>query len=174
MRRVLAVLVAGARALCRYGTLAAFAVLIGVVLLQVLGRVPGIRSPAWTEEVARFALVYLVAFSCGLALLRGELVNVDLFVAPLSERARRVVDRFVDVVVLVFSLAIIPGAWDYVVGSFGERARSIDLPMVGVYVVALIIPVSLAFFSIARLLGFAPTGQIGQPEHYTMERGELV
>lgn len=168
MRRILAVLVAGASALCRYGTLAAFALLIGVVLLQVLGRVPGIRSPAWTEEVARFALVYLVAFSCGLALLRGELVNVDLFVAPLSEKARRVVDRVVDVVILVFSLAIIPGAWDYVVGSFGERARSIDLPMIAIYVVALIIPVSLAFFSSARILGFS------RAEHYTMERGELV
>ncbi|WP_448206965.1 TRAP transporter small permease [Azospirillum sp. sgz302134] len=168
MRKVLAGLVVAVRALCRYGTLAAFAVLIGVVLLQVLGRVPGIRSPAWTEEVARFALVYLVAFSCGLALLRGELVNVDLFVAPLPESARRVVDRLVDAIVLVFALAIIPGAWDYVVGSFGERARSIDLPMVAIYVVALIIPVSLAFFSIVRLLGLA------RAEHYTMERGELV
>ncbi|MGQ9369175.1 TRAP transporter small permease [Azospirillum sp. ST 5-10] len=168
MRRVLAILVAGASGLCRYGTLAAFAVLVAVVLLQVAGRVPGIRSPAWTEEVARFALVYLVAFSCGLALLRGDLVNVDLFVAPLPDGARRVVDRVVDVVVLAFSLAIIPGAWLYVDGSFGERARSIDLPMVGVYVVALIIPVSLAFFSVARLLG------LGHPERIDMERGELT
>jgi len=74
----------------------------------------------------------------------------------------------VDVIVLVFSLAILPGAFDYVNGSFGERARSIDLPMVGVYVVALIIPLSLAFFSVARLLGFAGS------KHYDMERGELV
>ncbi|WP_207460080.1 TRAP transporter small permease subunit [Azospirillum sp. SYSU D00513] len=168
MRRILAVLVAGASALCRYGTLLAFAMLIAVVLLQVLGRVPGIRSPAWTEEVARFALVYLVAFSCGLALLRGELVAVDLFVAPLPEPVRRVVDRVIDVVVLLFSLAILPGAYDYVVGSFGERARSIDLPMVGIYVVALIIPLSLAFFSVARLLGF------GRPAPHDMEHGELV
>lgn len=173
MRRILAVLVTAARGLCRYGTLAAFAVLIGVVLLQVLGRVPGIRSPTWTEEVARFALVHLVAFSCGLALLRGELVNVDLFVAPLPEPARRAVDRVVDAVVLAFSLAIVPGAYDYVAGSVGERARSIDLPMVGVYAVALIIPVSLAFFSAARLLGFGEAAE-GEPAHHDMQRGELV
>ncbi|HYG84938.1 MAG TPA: TRAP transporter small permease subunit [Azospirillum sp.] len=166
MRRTLAVLVTAASTLCRYGTLAAFAVLIGVVTLQVLGRVPGVPSPAWTEEVARFALVYLVAFSCGLALLRGELVNVDMFVAPLPAPARHAVERFVDVVVLLFALAIVPGAYAYVTGSFGERARSIDLPMVGVYLVVLIIPISLAFFSVARLLGF------GQP--IAPEKGEIV
>lgn len=166
MRRTLAVLVAAASAICRYGTLAAFAVLIGVVTLQVLGRVPGMPSPPWTEEVARFALVYLVAFSCGLALLRGELVNVDMFITPLPAGARWAVERFVDFVVLIFSIAIIPGAYTYVVGSFGERARSIDLPMVGVYLVVLIIPVSLAFFSVARLLGF------GQP--IEPEKGEMA
>jgi TRAP-type C4-dicarboxylate transport system permease small subunit len=158
--------VAAVSALCRYGTLAAFAVLVGVVTLQVLGRVPGFPSPSWTEEVARFALVYLVAFSCGLALLRGELVNVDLFVNPLPEGARRAVDRVVDAVVLLFSLAILPGAYDYVVNSFGERARSIDIPMVIIYLVVLLIPISLAFFSLARLLGW---GREAPPSH-----GEVV
>jgi TRAP-type C4-dicarboxylate transport system permease small subunit len=152
-----AALLAGAQALCRAGTLASFATLIGVVTLQILGRVPGFPSPAWTEEVARFALVYLVAFSCGIALLRGELVNVDLFTAPLPARVRWAVERVVDLITLGFSLLILPGAWDYVAGSVGERARSLDMPMIWVYVVTLIIPVSLAFFSLARLCGFART-----------------
>lgn len=166
MRNVLAALLSAALTLCRYGTIAAFGVLIAVVTVQVLGRVPGFPSPAWTEEVARFALVYLVAFSCGIAVLRGELVNVDLFVAPLPAKARRVVDRIVDVIILGFAVAIVPGAYDYVAGSIGERARSIDMPMVVIYVVTLIIPVSLAFFSLARLLGF---GQSAPASH-----GELA
>lgn len=153
MRKILAALVAVLVPICRYGTLAAFAVLIGVVTLQVLGRIPGFPSPSWTEEVARFALLYLVAFSCGIALLRSELVNVDLFVTPLPAGLRRAIERLVDVIVLLFSLAILPGAWTYVAGSVGERARSIDLPMIGIYAVTLIIPVSLAFFSLARLFG---------------------
>jgi hypothetical protein len=53
-----------------------------------------------------------------------------------------------------------------VAGSIGERARSIDIPMVFVYVVTLIIPVSLAFFSLARFLGF---GRAAPAAH-----GELV
>lgn len=164
MRHVLAALLSGALTLCRYGTIAAFSVLIAVVAIQVLGRVPGFPSPSWTEEVARFALVYLVAFSCGVAVLRGELVNVDLFVAPLPASARRVIDRIVDLIILGFSIAIIPGAYDYVAGSIGERARSIDIPMVTVYVVTLIIPASLAFFSAARLLGFAQSAPASHGE----------
>jgi TRAP-type transport system small permease protein len=153
MRSILGTLVTVTSALCRYGTLAAFAALVVVVTLQVLGRIPGMPSPVWTEEVARFALVYLVAFSCGLAVLRGELVNVDLFITPLPPGPRLAADRFADLVVLLFSLAIIPGGWNYVDSSFGERARSIDIPMVWIYVVVLIIPISLAFFSLMRLLG---------------------
>jgi TRAP-type C4-dicarboxylate transport system permease small subunit len=166
MRQAFAALLSAALAVCRYGTIAAFSVLIGVVAIQVLGRVPGFPSPAWTEEVARFALVYLVAFSCGIAVLRSELVNVDIFVAPLPAAARRIVERIVDLIILVFALAIIPGAWAYVAGSIGERARSIDMPMITIYVVTLIIPVALAFFSIARLFGF------GQPT--PADHGELV
>jgi TRAP-type transport system small permease protein len=166
MRQTFAVLVAILTAVCRAGTLAAFAVLIAVVAIQVLGRVPGFPSPAWTEEVARFALVYLVAFSCGLAVLRSELVNVDLFIAPLPLRARRIVEKVVDLIMIGFSLAILPGAWAYVAGSIGERARSIDIPMVTIYVVTLIIPIAIAFFSLARLLGF---GQAAPSSH-----GEVV
>jgi TRAP-type C4-dicarboxylate transport system permease small subunit len=157
MRHLFAALVSAALTICRYGTLAAFGVLIAVVTVQVLGRLPGFPSPAWTEEVARFALVYLVAFSCGIAVLRSELVNVDLFVAPLPGRARTVIERIVDIAIFAFAIAILPGAYDYVAGSIGERARSIDIPMVVIYVVTLIIPVSLAFFSLARFLG------LGQP-----------
>lgn len=153
MRKAFSAAVAAVSALCRWGTLAAIGVLIVVVTIQVLGRIPGFPSPPWTEEVARFALVHLVAFSCGLALLRGELVNVDMFILLLPKPLQWAVARTVDLAILVFAVAIIPGAWDYVVGSVGERARSINVPMIWVYVVTLIIPVSLAFFSIARLAG---------------------
>ncbi|MCQ4160807.1 TRAP transporter small permease [Roseomonas sp. GC11] len=164
MRLVLAGLLAATRALCRAGTLASFLVLIGVVTIQVLGRVPGFPSFSWTEEVARFALVYLVGFSCGIALLRGEMVNVDLFVAPLPAAARRVIERLVDGIVLAFALVILPGAWDYVSFSMGERARSLDMPMIVIYAVMLLIPASLALFSAFRLLGFSETASAAHGE----------
>lgn len=65
--------------LCRVGLFISFMVLIAAVLVQVIGRTVIQDSPVWTEELTRFALLYLTAFGAGLALRSGDLVNVDLF-----------------------------------------------------------------------------------------------
>ena len=143
--------------ICRIGTVLAFAVLITVVTMQVIGRTPGVTMPAWTEEVSRFALLHLVAFSCGLALLDGEMVNVDLVTSMLPDRVRGAVSKVVDVIIIAFALMMIPSSWLYLAFSMGERTRSFDAPMVISYVVVLIIPVSLAFFGFARLIGYGRT-----------------
>jgi TRAP-type C4-dicarboxylate transport system permease small subunit len=153
MRIAFAAFISALLSFCRYGTLVSFCALIGVVTIQIAGRLPGVPSYAWTEELARCALVYVVAFSCGMAVLRSELVNVDLFVTLLPKPFQRRIEQAVDVIVLAFSLTILPGSWDYVAGSIGERARSVDFPMVAIYLVTLIIPVALAIFSVARFCG---------------------
>lgn len=156
-------LVGVVRRICQIGTIAAFSVLAIVTLLQVIGRIPWFDAPVYTEEVARFALIYLVAFSCGLAALRGELVNVDLFIGLLPPRARKVADALSLILVIGFAAAIVPGSWAYVLNGFGERARAIDLSMVWVYVAVLIIPLSLIFFCIVRLFGYRePKSEIAE------------
>ena len=47
----------------------AFLVLIVAVLVQVTGRLSG-SSPVWSEELTRFALLYLAAIGAGLVRLR--------------------------------------------------------------------------------------------------------
>lgn len=153
MTKALCGFVGAVRRLCELGTIAAFSVLIVVTLLQVLGRVPGFPSFVFTEEVARFALVYLVAFACGIAALRGELVNVDLFVNLLPEGGRKAAHALSLLLVIVFAAAILRGSWDYTLNGVGERARSFEMSMVWVYAAVLIIPVALVFFSAARLFG---------------------
>lgn len=64
-------------AICMVGVGLSFATLIVVVLIQVIGRTIG-SSPVWTEELTRFALLYLAAFGVGLSLRSGDLVNVDV------------------------------------------------------------------------------------------------
>ncbi len=63
--------------LARIGAGLAFAVLMGSVLIQVVGRLTG-NAPVWTEELTRYALLYMIAFGAGLALRTGDLVNVDV------------------------------------------------------------------------------------------------
>ncbi len=64
---------------------AAFLVLIVAVTIQVLGRSALFDSPVWTEELTRFALLYLTAFGVGLSFIRGDLVNVDIICESLPK-----------------------------------------------------------------------------------------
>ncbi len=163
MTGLLCRLIGVVRRVCQAGTIASFAVLSIVTLLQVVGRIPWFDAPVYTEEVARFALIYLVAFSCGLAALRGELVNVDLFIGLLPPGARKVAEALSLVLVIGFAAAIVPGSWGYMVNGFGERARAIDFSMVWVYAAVLIIPLSLIFFCTARLFGYRiPKSEIAE------------
>jgi TRAP-type C4-dicarboxylate transport system permease small subunit len=157
MRKAFEIALAAMNMICRVGTVAAFAVLILVVSMQVAGRIPGVGTPAWTEEIARFALLHLVAFSCGLALLDGEMVGVDLVTSQLPERAQAAISKLVDVAVMVFGLAMIPSSWLYLSLSVDERARSFEGSMLWSYVIVLIIPVSLTFYALARLFGYGRT-----------------
>lgn len=156
MSRTLHLVVGAVRRICELGTIAAFSVLIAVTLLQVVGRLPGVDAPVFTEEVARFALVYLVAFGCGIAALRNELVNVDLFVNLLPEGGRRAAHTLSNLLVIAFSCAILRGSWDYMMNGWIERARSFQMPMAWIYLSVVIIPAALIFFTGARLLGVRP------------------
>lgn len=87
---------------------ASFCVLIFAVLIQVAGRFQFLHSPVWTEELARFALLYLVAFGVGLSLLRGELVNVDIIFSYLPSPIVRAL-RFISAFLTIFVCGLLIG-----------------------------------------------------------------
>ncbi len=72
---------AGLTRVARFLVGLSFSVLIVSVTIQVLGRSGFFDSPVWTEELTRFALLYLTAFGVGLSYLTGDLVNVDIVCA---------------------------------------------------------------------------------------------
>ncbi len=141
--------------LLRVLTGAAFAVLIAAVLLQVVTRLALPESPVWTEELSRFALLYLVALGGGLALRTGELVNVDLLLTALSERGRRWLEAIAMVGVICFAAALVPPALEFVaIGEF-QTSPALGWQMTWIHLIVLIAPLSLALFAIERLVTLA-------------------
>ena len=139
LRRIFAVL-----------TGAAFTVLIASVLIQVIARLALPRSPVWTEELSRFALLYLVAAGCGLAIRSGELVNVDLFTTLLPERWRLGLELIVQIAVLAFLLSLILPAWKFVtVGAF-QTSPALGWSMSLIHFIVVLAPVSLILFTLER------------------------
>lgn len=91
----------------------AFLVLIIAVTIQVLGRSGFFESPVWTEELTRFALLYLTAFGVGLSYLRGDLVNVDVVCDSLPGRLPWFLRLVSAIIIVVLSAVLIIPSWKF-------------------------------------------------------------
>lgn len=100
----------------------AFAVLIYAVLVQVLGRNVFQDSPVWTEELTRFALLFLAACGVGLSMKSGDLVNVDILINGLPTKLRRAILIFAALASAGLCAALILPAWKFT--SIGQWQTS--------------------------------------------------
>lgn len=126
--------------------------LIGVVLLQVISRPLPISSPAWTEEAARFLLVYVVAFGCALATGRRELVNVDLVISMLSPTLRKGLVLIIDLVILTCSITLMINSVEYVESTMWRMATSLPISQAWVTTSVIIITANMSLFTLFNLI----------------------
>ncbi|MFK7857791.1 MAG: TRAP transporter small permease [Granulosicoccus sp.] len=128
-----------------------FVLLIAAVLIQVLGR-SFAASPVWTEELTRFALLYLCAFGIGLAWRSGDLVNVDIVCESLPGRWPRRLRFFSALISCALCLFLLMPAWKFVsIGAF-QTSPAMSLQMTYVHLSVFILLASLAVFSLLRIL----------------------
>lgn len=57
-----------------------------VVIIQIFSRTFLPKTPAWTEELARYSFIYAIAFAGGLAVRANAYVSVDIFTSMLPEK----------------------------------------------------------------------------------------
>lgn len=147
-------------ALSRFCLGVSFTVLIVAVLVQVLGRAFS-ASPVWTEELTRFALLYMCAFGVGLAWRSGDLVNVDIVCESLPgqwPRRLRLLAALISGALCVFLL--IP-AWKFVsIGAF-QTSPAMGLQMTYVHLSVFIFLFSLTLFALLRVLSMLSGGDDG-------------
>jgi len=139
-----------------------FAVLIGAVLLQVVGRVTG-GAPVWTEELTRFALLFTVAFGVGLAVRTGDLVNVDVVCESLPGRAPWVLRLISAIVTAAMAFYLLPHAWRYVSIGKMQTSPALGLRMDVAHASVLLLLGLLAVFSTLRVIGMLTGAEDGRP-----------
>lgn len=135
--------------LCRAGVLIAFMVLIIAVLTQVLGRAIG-DSPVWTEELTRFALIYMTALGVGLGLMSGDLVNVDIVCDTLPDPWPRVLSVVASLATAFLAAILLPGAWRYVQIGFLQKSPAMGLQMSFVHFSVFLMFLLLLLFAVMR------------------------
>ena len=149
--------------LARLGAGIAFAVLIGAVLLQVAGRLSG-SSPVWTEELTRYALLYLVGFGAGLAFLSGDLVNVDVVCEQLPGKAPWVLRLVAAVATAGLALYLLSHAWKFTAIGRMQTSPALGLKMIYVHFAVWLILGLLALFRAVRIAGMLSGTDDGRPE----------
>ncbi len=161
MRRV-EKLIALVTVLARLGTGLSFAVLIGVVTIQVVGRFTD-AAPVWTEELTRYALLFTVAFGAGLALRTGDLVNVDVICESLPGRAPWVLRLVAATATAGLALYLLPHAWRYVSIGKMQTSPALGLRMDFVHVTVWLMLLLLALFALMRIVGMLSGSENGMP-----------
>ena len=78
-----------------------FLVLIGIVMIQVLGRTPIMRGPVWTEEAARWIWVWMAFIGIGEVERQNKHLRMGFLAEMLPYAVRRAVFTAIDLVYLV-------------------------------------------------------------------------
>ena len=146
----------------RIATGIAFAVLSAAVLIQVLGRLFG-SSPVWTEELTRFALLYLAAFGAGLSYRTGDLVNVDLVCEAMPGRWPWMLRLVSAVATAALCAALIWPAWRYTAIGAMQTSPALGWRMNLVHASMLVLLVSLLVFALLRVIRMAKGTSDGTP-----------
>ena len=164
MNRLIALFVTVSRA----ATGIAFAVLGAAVIVQVLGRTVLTSAPVWTEELSRFALLYVAACGAGLSLRSGDLVNVDIISESLpGQWPRRL--RFVSAAATaLLCAALIMPAWKFTSIGVMQTSPALGWRMDFMHASMLVLLVLLMVFAASRAIAIL----LGLSDGLPANRGE--
>jgi len=150
--------------LARIGAGLAFAVMMVAVVIQVAGRLVG-DSPVWTEELTRYALLYMIAFGAGLAFRTGDLVNVDVVCESLPGKQPWLLRLVAAVSTAGLAIYLLPQAWRYVSIGKMQTAPALGIRMDYVHFTVWLLLAVLAVFAVLRVIGMLAGTEDGRPEH---------
>ena len=107
-------------------------VILASMSAQVIARY-GFRSPfSWSEELARFAMIWLTFVAASLVMARRGHIAVDLWTSgqtrQLSKRLRLTLDCFVDLTVMVTCLLLLVGGIRFVWFVHPVGSPSLGIP----------------------------------------------
>lgn len=139
----------------RTATGLSFGVLMVAVLIQVSTRTFGSGgSPVWTEELTRYALLYVAGFGAALSLWTGDMVNVDIISERLPPKGGWLL-RFISTgAVLFFAVILIEPAWRFTkIGLFQTSPSMPFIKMAYIHASVLVLLVLLAIAAAIRMVG---------------------
>lgn len=135
----------------RYAACTALIATFLFLLLQVVTRYALAAPLPWTEETARFLLVWLTFLGAGYLMSRRLHISVDLLVSRLSTRGTVAVDNLATAVVVVVSAVMAVAGAVLAHSAWDLLAPATRLPMAVVYLAAVVGFVLMCAHGLANL-----------------------
>lgn len=157
------------RWLLRLGVGLAFTVLLVSVIVQVATRSFSSGSPVWTEELSRYALLYVAGFGAALSLWSGDLVNVDLFSERLPWKFPWLMRLISALSVVLFAVVLLPSAWFFTKIGMMQTSPTMGVKMSYVHGSMLVLLICLAIAAALRVIGMLCGVLDGKPENIAEE-----
>ena len=146
---------------------AGMAALIGVITLQIVSRVL-FTAVGWTEEVARFLLVWITFLAGTLAFQRGRHIAVTFVVDALPGRLRQIARIAALLIVLAFMITLIVIGYRYMQVQSFQKSASLRLSMTYVYAVMPICAAIMAWYAVVDIIELLLNGETSQPQEESL------
>jgi len=108
--------------------------LIALTCAQVFSRYVLNYPLGWTEELVRYVFIWSIFWGAAIVMRHREHVSVELFHKFLSPAARRALNIFNNLCILVFLGFILPPAVRYAIYAHRLKAVVTEVPMFFVYI----------------------------------------
>ncbi|WP_430424911.1 TRAP transporter small permease [Maribacter litoralis] len=113
----------------KWGTIISTLLFIAITLIQIYGRFFMTKAPSWTEEAARVAFIYAIAFAAGLAVRETYYVDFGFLVEKFSAKIQHIIKFFIWAMTTVFVLVFTYHAIDFLLMGTIEKSPSLKYRM---------------------------------------------
>ena len=133
----------------RYTVMVLLALMVVIVFANVVSRYYLHVSLAWSEEIARFMLVWLVFLGSFLAYIQDEHLGLDILVKRFPPLLRKSVAVGANLLVIFALYAVMEGGYLMMVANFDWLSAAAEIPQGYIYA---IIPICCGLMILQTLL----------------------
>jgi TRAP-type C4-dicarboxylate transport system permease small subunit len=132
---------------------ARIAVMIVPVTLQIFSRfVEFIPRYIWTEEVARFCLMWLIMLGATIAVREGAHFDVDVLPAPKTARGKAIARLVVDVAILIVAIIFIVFGWRFALFGYEQHSEMTGINMLSIHIAWPLAGICWLLFVVERMV----------------------
>lgn len=125
--------------------------LIGVITLQIISRV-FFNAVPWTEEVARFLLIWITFLGAALAFQQGRHIAVSFVVDALPPKINRLARMMASLAIILFMGALVVIGYEYMQVQSFQRSPSLRWSMSYIYAVMPISAALMCYYACVDLI----------------------